>query len=72
MLTEQDIQKLKEILATKEDVAVIRADVKDMKSDIKIILADLANHDIKFEELTEAISKIPSASYLRDKNKNTQ
>ena len=58
MLTDQDIQKLKEVLATKEDAKEIRTDLKEVKT-------DLANLELKFDTIPtkDDLVKILESTY---------
>lgn len=49
MLTIDDIQKIKEAL--KEDFTAVRADIKEVRTDI-------ANHDERYEALAESVNKL--------------
>ncbi len=51
MLNDDDVKKIKDAL--KSDFSAIRADIKDTR-------ADVTAHDQKFEELSEAINKLPT------------
>jgi predicted nucleic acid-binding Zn-ribbon protein len=61
MITDRDIEKMKAVFATKEDIAKLE---KKLSRDIKNIHKDLIAHDQRFERIEEQLA---GGSYLRDK-----
>ena len=54
MLTPQDIKKLKEHLATKEDIESLALKIE---TEISMLRKDIIKHDEKFEQIAENLSR---------------
>jgi hypothetical protein len=57
MITDKDIEKMKQVFATKEDI-------RKLSREIKNIHKDLIAHDQRFERIEDHLS---GSGYLRDK-----
>jgi hypothetical protein len=49
MLTDHDLKRIKEVL--KSDFSAIRSDIKEVRTDI-------ANHDQRYDELAESVNRL--------------